>query len=71
MDALLRRLLRTGTRRGLAGSRPWAIVAIIAATLRMLRRASQDKPDVVWRQRLDPGDRFEVAVHPPDGRARR
>jgi hypothetical protein len=64
MERLLGYLLRTGTRKGLSGSRGWAMLAIGAGAVRLLRRMSAPKPEVVWRQRLAPGDRFEVTVRP-------
>jgi hypothetical protein len=67
MDKLLQRLMRTGGRRALSGSQTWTIVAIIAGTLRVVRWMSRPKPDVLWRQKLKPGDRFEVTVGPGRG----
>ncbi len=68
LEALLRRAFRTGTRRGLAGSRAWTMVAVTAGALRLLRRIAEPKPEVLWRQQLRPGDRFEVVVRSPDAR---
>lgn len=62
MDALIKRLLRTGARRGFQGSNAWAIVAVVAGALNILRRLAHPKPEVVWRQQLGPDDRFEVTV---------
>ena len=68
IESLLRRLFRTGTRRGIAGSRAWTMVAVAAGALRLLHRITKPKPEVLWRQQLRPGDRFEVTVRPPGDR---
>jgi hypothetical protein len=68
MERLLNYLLRNGARKGFAGSRGWAMVAIGAGTVRLLRRMSAPKPEVLWRQKLAPGDSFEVTVHAPPRR---
>jgi hypothetical protein len=68
LESLLRRLFRTGTRRGLGGSRAWTIIAVATGAVRLLRRIAHPKPEVLWRQQLRPGDRFEVTVRAPDRR---
>ena len=68
MESIVNRLMKAGTRRGFQGSQPWMIVAIVAATIRVLRRLSSPKPDVVWRQAMQAGDRFEVTVTGEPGR---
>ncbi len=67
MESIVNRLFREGTRRGFAGSQPWMIVAIMAGTVRVIRRLANPKAEVVWRQAMRPGDRFEVSVHDPTG----
>ena len=62
MESIVNRLFKAGTRRGFGGSQPWAIVAIVAGTIRVIRRLANPKPETVWRQGLQPGDRFEVTV---------
>lgn len=62
MESIVNRLMKAGARRGFQGSQPWMIVGIVAATIRVIRRLSAPKPDVVWRQAMQPGDRFEVTV---------
>lgn len=73
MESIVNRLFREGTRRGFAGSQPWMIVAVLAGTVRVFRRMTNPKPEVVWRQAMKPGDQFEVTVReaPPTRRARR
>lgn len=60
MDALLRRLVRTGFRRGMSGSQAWLVLAISALGLRALRKLSRSAPEVVYRTELHTGDRFEI-----------
>ena len=62
--AIINWLSRLGFRRGVQGSQPWLIVAIIAGTIRVLRRVNNSKCETIWRQALQPGDRFEVTVRP-------
>ena len=73
MDSIVNRLFREGTRRGLAGSRGWTTVAVATGAVRVMRRVRNPKPDVVWRQAMRPGDRFQVTVMepPPTRRQRR
>jgi hypothetical protein len=64
MDALLRRLMRTGFRRGMAGSRAsqaWLVLGISALGVRMLRRLARTEPEVVYRTEVHTGDRFEIS----------
>jgi hypothetical protein len=68
LETFLRRAFRAGTRRGLGGSRGWAAVAIAVGAVRLLRNMSGPRPEVLWRQQLLPGDRFEVTVRSPDAR---
>lgn len=65
MDTILRRLVGTGLRRGLGGSRAWMVVGISAAGVRVLRRLASPKPEVLYRTLLRPGDRIEVVTRPP------
>ncbi len=73
MEPLVNRVFREGVRRGLGGSQPWMVVAVLAGTVRIARRITHPKPDVLWRQAMRPGDRFEVTVSgpPPTRRQRR
>jgi hypothetical protein len=64
MDALLRRLVRTGFRRGMSGSRgsqAWLVLAISALGFRALRRLAHTEPEVVYSTEVRAGDRFEVS----------
>ena len=68
MDALLKRLFSNEARRGFTGSRAWAVIAVATGTARVLRHLARPKTEVVWRQALQPGDRFEVTVVDPKPR---
>lgn len=61
MDALLRRLVRTGFRRGMSGSQAWLVLAAGALGMRALRRLANPEPEVVYRTEVRTGDRFEVS----------
>ena len=63
---LVSRGLAKGTRRGLQGSQVWGIVAVVAGTVRVIEWLNRPtRRDVIWRQVINPGDRFEVVVQPP------
>jgi hypothetical protein len=58
--ALLRRLTASGFRRGLTGSTPWLIVAILVTGIRILRRLSIPEEEVLYRTAVKAGDVFEI-----------
>jgi hypothetical protein len=60
VDALLRRMVRVGLRRGVSGSQAWLVLAISALGLRALRKLAHPAPEVVYRTELHTGDRFEI-----------
>jgi hypothetical protein len=60
MDALLRRLMRSGFRRGMSGSQAWLVLGISAFGLRTLRKLARPAPEVLYRTEVRPGDRFEI-----------
>jgi hypothetical protein len=60
MDVLLRRMMRTGFRRGMSGSQAWFVLAVSAAGLRVLRKLANPAPEVIYRTELHSGDRFEI-----------
>lgn len=60
MDALLRRLMRSGFRRGMSGSQAWLVLGISAFGIRTLRKLARPAPKVVYRTEVRPGDRFEI-----------
>jgi hypothetical protein len=59
MDVLLRRLLRAGVRRGLAGNWYWFLLA--AATF-FLRRVLNERPGTVSSLTLSPGEQVLITV---------
>jgi hypothetical protein len=64
MDALLRRLTRTGFRRGMSGSRAsqaWLVLAISATGIRVLRRLARPETEILYRTEVHTGDRFEIS----------
>jgi hypothetical protein len=61
---LLRRLTTTGVRKGMAGSRGWLIVGVVAGGVRLLRWVARDETEVLYRTAIKPGDVFEVVTRP-------
>jgi len=67
IEAALRRLARTGLRRGLGGgSRAWMVVLLLVTGVRALRRLARPEEQVLHRARLRPGDRFTLTTRLPD-----
>ena len=66
LNTLLRRLTRTGFRRGLAGSRGWMITGVVAVGVRALQRLAHDEPEVVYRTEVKPGDRITITTDLPE-----
>jgi hypothetical protein len=62
MDILLRRFLRAGVRRGLAGNWYWFLLA--AATF-FLRRVLNERPGAVSTVTVAPGERVLISVRDP------
>ncbi|PZS23849.1 MAG: hypothetical protein DLM54_00590 [Acidimicrobiales bacterium] len=68
VDALLRTLVRRGTRRGLlGGNRAWLVIGGLAFVVRRLRRRDAG---VVWSEEVSPGQVVSVE-HLPRGDSRR
>jgi hypothetical protein len=65
LDAVLRQLTTTGWRRGRAGSRTWILVASVAGGVRLLRRVTRNQPEILYRTRVRPGERFEITTRTP------
>ncbi len=59
-EALLRRLTKTGIRRGMSGSRGWLLLGVVTGGVRVLRRLARDEEDVLYRTAIKPGDTFEI-----------
>jgi hypothetical protein len=64
-ESLLRRLFKTGLRRGRSGSRNWLIVASLAGGLRLLRYIARDREDILYRTSVVAGDQFEIITRAP------
>jgi hypothetical protein len=62
MDVLLRRFLRAGVRRGLAGNWYWFLLA--GATF-FLRRVLNDRTSLVSTVTLSPGEQVVITVRDP------
>lgn len=66
---MIRYLSRVGFRRGvLGGSRAWTVVGIVAFALRALGRMAARKPEIVYREELQPGRTLVVSHLSRDGR---
>jgi hypothetical protein len=59
VDRILRALATRAARRGMGGEPLWLAVAVAAW---LVRRARTDRDAVVWRGRVEPGQRLVVAV---------
>jgi hypothetical protein len=68
VDALLRRLVRTGFRRGMSGSQTWLVLAISALGVRLLRKLANPEPELVYSAEVKQGDRFEISASPDRAR---
>ncbi|HEY7135022.1 MAG TPA: hypothetical protein VIB48_08145 [Acidimicrobiia bacterium] len=65
----MRRLARSGFRRGLlGGSRTWLILGITATGLRVMTRLLAQKPEVVYSAKLQPGEVLRITALPPESR---
>jgi hypothetical protein len=64
LEHLLRRLTVSGYRKGLAGSRGWLYVGIVATGVRMLRRVAREE-SVLYRTEIRAGDRFRIVTGKP------
>jgi hypothetical protein len=50
----------------MAGSRPWLAIAIVAGAVRLLRRATRNEEDILYRTAVRAGDVFEIVTKPGD-----
>jgi hypothetical protein len=62
MDRLLRSVGSRALRRGMGGEPIWLAVAI---ALWLVRRARSQGPEVVWKGRVEPGQRLEIITSEP------
>jgi hypothetical protein len=63
-QALLRRLVGSGLRKGMSGSTPWMILGLVAGGLRIIGRIARDDDAVVYRTAIKAGDVFEIITRP-------
>jgi hypothetical protein len=59
MGALFRRGLKKGV---FGGSRPWLVLWLVLAGLRVLRRITRDEPELVFSETLDPGQSLVISA---------
>jgi hypothetical protein len=66
VDALLRRLARSGFRRGMDGEHwAWFVIALSAFAL---RRARRSRDETVFSVPIEPGEQYVVSVSAPGRR---
>jgi hypothetical protein len=54
--------MRNGFRKGLlGGNRTWMMVLGVAATIRLIQRINEREPEVVFSQKLQPGESLVIA----------
>lgn len=59
---MLRFLLRRGFQKGLmGGSRRWLVMGGVALGVKVLRKLSGSEPEVVYSEKLDPGESLVIA----------
>jgi hypothetical protein len=63
VDLLLRRLLRAGVRRGMAGDWIWLV---FAASAFLLRRALRPRDALVHSLHIEPGEQILISVRGAD-----
>lgn len=55
-------VLRRALRRGLLGGSPlWTVVATLALAVKLLRRVTRSRPEVVYREPLGPGESLVIS----------
>ena len=59
----MRYLLRRAQLNGLlGGSRPWLYLWVVLASVRVLRRITWDKPEILYSEELKDGEAFVVSA---------
>lgn len=61
---MLKTLVRIGFARGLGGSRGWLALGITAGGLQVLRRLAKREEEVVYLEKLLPGDSLVIQHFP-------
>ena len=66
MDRAIRVGIRRGWDRGLGeGNRLWLILGAVALLARLGTKALHREPEIVFSQRISPGESFQVIHEPP------
>ena len=63
---MLKTLVRVGFARGIGGSRGWLALGVTAGGLRLLRRLAKREEDVVYLEKLLPGESLVIQHFPRD-----
>jgi len=61
---MLKTLVRVGFARGIGGSRGWLTLGVTAGGLRLLRRMAKREEDVVYLEKLLPGESLVIRHFP-------
>ena len=61
---MLKSLIRVGFSRGIGGSRGWLALGMTAGGLHMLRKAMKREADVVYLEKLHPGQSLVIQHFP-------
>ncbi len=61
---MLKTLVRVGFARGIGGSRGWLALGVTAGGLRLLRRLAKREEDVVYLEKLLPGESLVIQHFP-------
>jgi len=61
---MLRSLVRVGLARGIGGSRAWLALGVTAGGLQLLRRMAKREPEVVYLEKLAPGQSLVIQHFP-------
>ena len=59
---------RAQTKGLLGGSRPWTVVWAALLGLRLLRRVLRDRPEILYREELAPGEVLVISTKDRDPR---
>lgn len=62
LSLISKRLMRTGLRRGLAGSNPWLVVGVTAGMVRLARNAGTRRSRVVFSEHIEPGTTLVITA---------
>ncbi len=65
------RLRSHAWRRGMGGSQGYLALAVGMTAARVLRRVANPKPEVLYRHKLEPGERWEIVARAPEPEGRR